>query len=71
MGFLGSPDLDTYIGVSSVYLLMAEQMGIVGVVVFLLTMAIFFFFVRARKRDSTVCKTIRRVAYICWASVRR
>lgn len=41
VGFLGSPDLDTYIGVSSVYLLMAEQMGIVGVATFLLTMGIF------------------------------
>lgn len=42
VGFLGSPDLDTYIGVSSVYLLMAEQMGIVGVAAFLITMGIFF-----------------------------
>jgi len=42
VGFLGSPDLDTYIGVSSVYLLMAEQMGLVGVAVFLTTMGIFF-----------------------------
>ncbi|MBI4674072.1 MAG: O-antigen ligase family protein [Chloroflexi bacterium] len=42
VGFLGSPDLDTYIGVSSVYLLMAEQMGLVGVAVFLLTMGTFF-----------------------------
>lgn len=43
VGFLGSPDLDTYIGVSSVYLLMAEQMGLVGVATFLLTMGIFFY----------------------------
>lgn len=43
VGFLGSPDLDTYIGVSSVYLLMAEQMGIVGVATFLVTMGIFFY----------------------------
>ncbi len=43
VGFLGSPDVDTYIGVSSVYLLMAEQIGIVGVAAFLLTMGIFFF----------------------------
>lgn len=42
VGFLGSPDLDTYIGVSSVYLLMAEQMGLVGVASFLLTMGVFF-----------------------------
>jgi O-antigen ligase len=43
VGFLGSPDIDTYIGVSSVYLLMAEQMGLVGVATFLLTMGIFFY----------------------------
>lgn len=43
VGFLGSPDLDTYVGVSSVYLLMAEQMGLVGVAVFLVTMGIFFY----------------------------
>lgn len=42
VGFLGSPDLDTYVGVSSVYLLMAEQMGLVGVAAFLITMGIFF-----------------------------
>lgn len=42
VGFLGTPDVDTYIGVSSVYLLMAEQMGLVGVAAFLTTMGIFF-----------------------------
>lgn len=42
VGFLGTPDIDTYLGVSSVYLLMAEEMGIVGVAVFLLTMGIYF-----------------------------
>jgi O-antigen ligase len=43
VGFLGAPDVDTYIGVSSVYLLMAEQMGLVGVTVFLLTMGLYYF----------------------------
>lgn len=42
VGFLGTPDIDTYIGVSSVYLLMAEQMGVVGVATFLLTMGLYF-----------------------------
>ena len=42
VGFGSSPDIDTYIGVSSVYLLMAEEMGLVGLSVFLLTMGIFF-----------------------------
>jgi len=35
VGFTGSPDADLYVGVSSVYLLMAEEMGVVGVLVFL------------------------------------
>ncbi len=43
VGFGSSPDIDTYIGVSSVYLLMAEEMGLVGLAVFLLIMGIFLF----------------------------
>lgn len=42
VGFLGTPDIDTYLGVSSVYLLMAEEMGVVGVAVFVATMIIFY-----------------------------
>ncbi|MGB8647756.1 MAG: O-antigen ligase family protein [Anaerolineae bacterium] len=42
VGFLGTPDIDTYLGVSSVYLLMAEEMGIVGVAAFLLAMGTYF-----------------------------
>ncbi len=42
VGFGGSPDIDTYLGVSSVYLLMAEQMGLVGLSAFLITLGVFF-----------------------------
>jgi len=35
VGFAGTPDIDTYIGVSSMYLLIAEQMGLVGLLSFL------------------------------------
>lgn len=42
IGFAGVPDIDLYIGVSSVYLLMAEEMGLVGVSAFGLIMLIFF-----------------------------
>jgi O-antigen ligase len=35
VGFAGAPDIDTYIGVSNVYLLIAEEMGVVGLAVFL------------------------------------
>ncbi len=42
VGFGGSPDLDTYLGVSSVYLLMAEEMGLLGLGAFLIAMGAFF-----------------------------
>ena len=45
VGFGGAPDIDTYLGVSSVYLLMAEEMGLVGLAAFLITMGLFFFHV--------------------------
>ncbi len=41
VGFGSAPDIDTYIGVSSVYLLMAEEMGLIGLGVFLLIMTLF------------------------------
>jgi O-antigen ligase len=42
VGFSGAPSIDLYIGVSSVYLLMAENMGLVGLASFLLIMALYF-----------------------------
>lgn len=42
VGFSGVPDIDLYIGVSSVYLLMAEEMGLIGLGTFLATMLVFF-----------------------------
>jgi hypothetical protein len=42
VGFAGSPDIDTYIGVANVYLLIAEQMGLIGLTSFLVVMVVFF-----------------------------
>lgn len=42
VGFGGTPSIDLYIGVSNVYLLMAEEMGLVGLSSFLLIMGVFF-----------------------------
>jgi len=42
VGFAGSPSIELYIGVSSVYLLMAEEMGLVGLGAFLGVMLVFF-----------------------------
>ncbi|MBN1260944.1 MAG: O-antigen ligase family protein [Anaerolineae bacterium] len=40
VGFAGSPDIDTYIGVAMVYLLIAEEMGLVGLAGFLFIVGI-------------------------------
>lgn len=42
VGFVGTPEISLYIGVSNVYLLMAEEMGLVGLGVFLLIIVLFF-----------------------------
>ena len=39
VGFSGSPDIDTYIGVSNMYLLIGEEMGLVGLAAFVAIMA--------------------------------
>jgi len=57
VGFAGTPDIDIYIGVSNVYLLIAEQMGLVGLFVFLVIMAIFF--VYAGRTWWRMCKGTR------------
>jgi O-antigen ligase len=42
VGFAGVPQIDIYLGVSSAYLLMAEQMGLVGIAAFALLLATLF-----------------------------
>jgi len=42
VGFTGSPDADLYVGVSNVYLLIGETMGILGLVAFLAVLVLFF-----------------------------
>jgi hypothetical protein len=44
VGFSGTPDIDIYIGVSSVYLLMAEEMGVLGLLLFLVFVGGLFVF---------------------------
>lgn len=51
VGFAGSPDIDTYIGVANVYLMITGQMGLVGLGSFLLISAILLYrFWRRRGR---------------------
>jgi len=42
VGFVGTPESSLYIGVSMVYLLIAEEMGLIGLSVFLLIVGLFF-----------------------------
>jgi O-antigen ligase len=42
VGFTGTPDIDLYLGVSSLYLLIAEQVGLVGLFLFLVVVVTFF-----------------------------
>ncbi len=42
VGFVGTPESSLYIGVSNVYLLIAEEMGLIGLAAFLLIVALFF-----------------------------
>lgn len=40
VGFAGSPDIDTYIGVANVYLLIAQHMGLIGLTSFLIVVIV-------------------------------
>lgn len=42
VGFVGTPESSLYIGVSNVYLLMAEEMGLVGLAAFVVIVLLFF-----------------------------
>ncbi|MEW5988707.1 MAG: O-antigen ligase family protein, partial [Chloroflexota bacterium] len=42
VGFAGSPDIDVYLGVASVYLTILQEMGILGLVAFLTLLATLF-----------------------------
>ena len=42
VGFVGTPEGSLYIGVSNVYLLIAEEMGLIGLSVFVLILVLFF-----------------------------
>ena len=50
VGFSASPDIDLYLGVSSIYLLIAESMGLVGLLAFLIVMGSIFAYASAARR---------------------
>jgi O-antigen ligase len=53
VGFSASPDIELYIGVSSVYLLIAEQMGLTGLAIYLILNTAFLF---------TAARTLQRLS---------
>lgn len=52
VGFGTAPDIDLYIGASSVYLLIAEEMGLVGLTAYLLTIGVLFWYAIGVYRQS-------------------
>ncbi len=61
VGFTGTPEIDIYTDVANMYLIMANQIGLTGVAIFLLTMAaVFFYGARAwrRARDNDALAAI-------------
>jgi polysaccharide biosynthesis protein PslJ len=42
VGFTGTPDIDTYLKVANLYLMIASEMGLVGLAAFLIVMAVLF-----------------------------
>jgi hypothetical protein len=52
VGFTGSPDVDLYVGVSSMYLLVAQQMGLLGLSAFGLVMIALFVGALSTKRST-------------------
>jgi O-antigen ligase len=51
VGFTGTPDIDLYLGVSMLYLLIAEQVGLAGLFLYLIVIATYFVaMVRALRR---------------------
>jgi O-antigen ligase len=42
VGFVGTPDVDLYVGVSSMYLLVAQQMGLLGLTAFVAVLVVLF-----------------------------
>lgn len=45
VGFVGTPDIDLYVGVASLYLALAAQMGIVGLLAFLLVLVVYLVYI--------------------------
>ncbi|MEN6479707.1 MAG: O-antigen ligase family protein [Anaerolineales bacterium] len=63
VGFSGTPEIDTYIGVSSVYLLIGEEMGLIGLTAFVATMGAFFVRFLARRHVLAQDSLLQAIGY--------
>lgn len=63
VGFSGTPEIDTYLGVSSVYLLIAEEMGAIGLTAFLATMAAYMVGFLVRRRTLARDPLLQAIGY--------
>ncbi|MBI2845729.1 MAG: O-antigen ligase family protein [Chloroflexi bacterium] len=69
VGFGEAPSIDLYIGVSNVYLLMAENMGLIGVFAFFLIILIFFSYTWPRLRAASSDPEIEAILLGLMASI--
>lgn len=63
VGFSGTPEIDTYLGVSCVYLLIAEEMGFVGLAAYLATLIVFLASTLGIARRLPVGSTLEPLVY--------
>lgn len=70
VGFAGTPEIDTYLGVSCVYLLIAEEMGVLGLLAFLAALGSFLArFLGAWRRCPRDCEVEPLLLGTCLAVV--
>jgi len=60
VGFAGSPDADLYVGVSNLYLLMGEIMGVLGVLAFLIVITGYLANLWTAWRRLLTCRALQR-----------
>jgi O-antigen ligase len=69
VGFGGSPDIDTYVGVANVYLLIAEEMGLLGLTAFAVVITVFFVRFYRTRRLARACPDLEPLFWGLHSSV--
>lgn len=63
VGFMSTPEIDLYVGVSNVYLLIGEEMGLIGLSAFLIILIVFF---AQMRQGLLVSKSDQQLDGILW-----